>query len=164
MRFSVLFVLLILFRSPGNGLADEWNWLRQVPSQTLLSSPGGAIYIESAQPVHFSASVECYLLKFGQAIYPDGQIQAIDSPQQLAPDLWGQNFQVTRACYLPPEIEKLRVILYSNTEFSVKFLGTTRNLDFDFLEANLDFLAQEFYRLQHPGFRKISESAPNSEF
>jgi len=164
MRVYIMFLVLILTGSPANGLAGEWNWLRQAPSQTLLSSPGGAIYIESGQPMLFSESIEFCLLKFGQAIYPDGQIQAVDSPEQLAPNLWGQNFLVSRACYLPPEIEKLRVILYSEAVFSVKFMGTTRNLDFDFLESNVDFLARDFYKNQNPENRKISESAPDSEF
>jgi hypothetical protein len=163
MRLKMEIGIFILILAPGWGFSDDWQVLRQETSQTLLASPNGVIYIEPGSQLVFSDSAEIYLQELGQSIYPDGQLQRVDSLQQLAPNLVGQNFLVLRNCYLPPETDKLRVIVYADSLLSVKFFATTRNQDFQFLETNLDYLAQQFQAKLKTDIRKISESVTEPE-
>lgn len=156
-RQMVAFILLLAL-SPGHA-TDTWKVLRQNKSQTLLASSNGVIFIESGkQGVPDSLAKE--LLKMAQTIYPDGIVQSVDSLQQIAPNLVGRNFRVLRKSYLPPLEEKLRVLFYADTLFSVKFIGTTRTQNFQFLKTNLDFLAAEFQKKQNILLKKMSVSAP----
>ena len=137
---------------------DNWRVIRQDKSQTLLSSSNGIIFIEPGKKTPTSDTPETRLLQLGQAIFPDGQLQPVDSLQQLVPNLVGQNFRVLRESYLPPLEEKLRVILYTDSLISVKFIGTTRTKDFNYLQANLDHLAQQFQETHRAPSKKLSET------
>lgn len=165
--FFVLSILIIPTQAnPNVGSSaatpvTKWETNFQNAQQTLLWSSMGKIYIEHCTNPLSLAEPAKLLKSIGENIFTGETVFPVKSQQLAESNLIAGNFIIPLSAYVEPQVERLRILVYSDSLMAIKFVGMTRLIDFRFLEKNVDRLAKNFIQHHTMNQKSISKTQPS---